>query len=212
MKLQIALDLDSADKAVAMAAQVYGLVDIIELGTPLMLKEGVGVVGLMKRRFPDALILADMKTADGGYMEARFAVEEGADIVTVLGMAEDETILGVKQATHEAGRLVYVDMLAATDLAARARQIDALGVDIIGVHTAYDVQRLGRTPFDDLATLKGAVHGAKVAVAGGVKLETISRAAALGADIAIVGGALTGAADVAAMARRLREAIDAMEQ
>ena len=145
-------------------------------------------------------------------MEARFAVEEGADIVTVLGMAEDETILGVKQATHEAGRLVYVDMLAATDLAARARQIDALGVDIIGVHTAYDVQRLGRTPFDDLATLKGAVHGAKVAVAGGVKLETISRAAALGADIAIVGGALTGAADVAAMARRLREAIDAMEQ
>lgn len=91
--------------------QVYGLVDIIELGTPLMLKEGVGVVGLMKRRFPDALILADMKIADGGYMEARFAVEEGADIVTVLGMAEDETILGVKQATHEAGRLVYVDML-----------------------------------------------------------------------------------------------------
>lgn len=177
-----------------------------------MLKEGVGVVGLMKRRFPDALILADMKIADGGYMEARFAVEEGADIVTVLGMAEDETILGVKQATHEAGRLVYVDMLAATDLAARARQIDALGVDIIGVHTAYDVQRLGRTPFEDLATLKGAVHGAKVAVAGGVKLETISRAAALGADIAIVGGALTGAADVAAMARRLREAIDAMEQ
>ena len=51
-----------------------------------------------------------------------------------------------------------------------------------------------------------------MAVAGGVKLETISRAAALGADIAIVGGALTGAADVAAMARRLREAIDAMEQ
>lgn len=47
-------------------------------------------------------------------------MEEGADIVTVLGMAEDETILGVKQATHEAGRLVYVDMLAATDLAARA--------------------------------------------------------------------------------------------
>lgn len=64
MKLQIALDLDSADKAVAMAAQVYGLVDIIELGTPLMLKEGVGVVGLMKRRFPDAPILADMKITD----------------------------------------------------------------------------------------------------------------------------------------------------
>ena len=66
MKLQIALDLDSADKAVAMAAQVYGLVDIIELGTPLMLKEGVGVVGLMKRRFPDALILGPLCRGRGG--------------------------------------------------------------------------------------------------------------------------------------------------
>lgn len=85
MKLQIALDLDSLDKAIAMAEKVYGIVDIIELGTPLMLKEGTRAVGEMKRRFPKALILADMKIADGGYMEARFAADEGADIAIVGG-------------------------------------------------------------------------------------------------------------------------------
>lgn len=207
MKLQIALDLDSLDKAIAMAEKVYDVVDIIELGTPLMLKEGTRVVGEMKRRFPQPLILADMKIADGGYMEAKFSADEGADIITVLGVAADETILGAKQAAHEAGKQVYVDMLAVQNLAERAKEIDELGVDIIGVHTAYDVQKTGRTPFDDLAVLKGIVRNAQVAVAGGVKLETLSRAIELGADIAIVGGALTGAADMRAQALRFREAM-----
>lgn len=208
MKLQIALDLDSLDKAIAMAEKVYGIVDIIELGTPLMLKEGTRAVGEMKRRFPKALILADMKIADGGYMEARFAADEGADIITVLGIAANETILGVKQAAHEAGKQVYVDMLAVENLAGRAQEIEGLGVDIIGVHTAFDVQKSGRTPFDDLAVLKKNVRHAQVAVAGGVKLETIGRAVELGADIAIVGGALTGAADVRAQALAFRQAMD----
>ena len=208
MKLQIALDLDSLDKAIAMAEKVYGIVDIIELGTPLMLKEGTRAVGEMKRRFPKTLILADMKIADGGYMEARFAADEGADIITVLGIAANETILGVKQAAHEAGKQVYVDMLAVENLAGRAQEIEGLGVDIIGVHTAFDVQKSGRTPFDDLAVLKKNVHHAQVAVAGGVKLETIGRAVEMGADIAIVGGALTGAADVRAQALAFRQAMD----
>ena len=208
MKLQIALDVDSLDKAIAMAEKVYGIVDIIELGTPRMLKEGARAVGEMKRHFPQALILADLKIANGGYMEARFAADEGADIITVLGIAANETILGVKQAAHEAGKQVYVDMLSVENLAGRAREIEGLGVDIIGVHTAFDVQKSGRTPFDDLAVLKKNVHRAQVAVAGGVKLETIGRAVELGADIVIVGGALTGAADVRAQALAFRQAMD----
>ena len=99
-------------------------------------------------------------------------------------------------------------MLAVENLAGRAQEIEGLGVDIIGVHTAFDVQKSGRTPFDDLAVLKKNVHHAQVAVAGGVKLETIGRAVELGADIAIVGGALTGAADVRAQALAFRQAMD----
>ena len=210
MKLQIALDLDSLEKAQEAGEKVHDIVDIIELGTPLMLKEGVRAVSAMKKCFPKAVILADMKIADGGYLEAKSAFDEGADIVTVLGISADETILEVRRAAREAGKLVYVDMLSVTDLAVRARELDALDVDIIGVHTAFDVQKSGRTPFDDLAVLKANCKNAQVAGAGGLRLDTISRAMELGADIAIVGNALAGASDIRETAVQFKKACEAL--
>lgn len=210
MKLQIALDLDSLEKAQEAGEKVHDIVDIIELGTPLMLKEGVRAVSAMKKCFPKAVILADMKIADGGYIEAKSAFDEGADIVTVLGISADETILEVRRAAREAGKLVYVDMLSVTDLAVRARELDALDVDIIGVHTAFDVQKSGRTPFDDLAVLKANCKNAQVAAAGGLRLDTISRAMELGADIAIVGNALAGASDIRETAVQFKKACEAL--
>lgn len=210
MKLQIALDLDSLEKAQEAGEKVHDIVDIIELGTPLMLKEGVRAVSAMKKCFPKAVILADMKIADGGYIEAKSAFDEGADIVTVLGISADETILEVRRAAREAGKQVYVDMLSVTDLAVRARELDALDVDIIGVHTAFDVQKSGRTPFDDLAVLKANCKNAQVAAAGGLKLDTISRAMELGADIAIVGNALAGASDIRETAVQFKTACEAL--
>lgn len=208
MKLQIAMDLDSMDQMLAMAAEVEGLVDIYELGTPMMLKYGVEAVKALRQRFPSATILADMKIADGGYMEAKFAVDAGADIVTVLAVAADDTIKGVMRAAHEGGKLCYADLLSVEDLAKRTQELERLGVDIIGVHTAYDVQHTGRTPFDDLKVLKANAVNAKVAVAGGVNLKTISLAKALGADIAIVGGALTTAQDRRSVAQEMRKYCD----
>ncbi len=210
MKLQIALDLDSLEKAQEAGEKVHDIVDIIELGTPLMLKEGVRAVSAMKKCFPKAVILADMKIADGGYIEAKSAFDEGADIVTVLGISADETILEVRRAAREAGKLVYVDMLSVTDLAVRARELDALDVDIIGVHTAFDVQKSGRTPFDDLAVLKANCKNAQVAAAGGLRLDTISRAMELGADIAIVGNALAGASDIRETAVQFKKVCEAL--
>ncbi|WP_296835129.1 3-hexulose-6-phosphate synthase [Marvinbryantia sp.] len=206
MKLQIALDLDSLEKAQKIGEKVHDLVDIIELGTPLMLKEGTRAVAQMRKSFPDVLILADMKIADGGYIEAKFAFDEGADIVTVLGISANETILGVRRAAREAGKMVYVDMLSVTNLKDRARELDALDVDIIGVHTAFDVQQTGRTPFDDLAILKANCKNAQVAVAGGVKLDTIHKAIELGADIAIVGNALVGSENIRETAVQFKNA------
>ena len=204
MKLQMALDLDDMQKALQMASSTRDFVDIIEIGTPLIVRFGVDAVKMMKDSFPEALVLADIKIADGGYMEAKFAFDAGADIVTVLGISEDLTIQGVIEAAKESGGLCYVDMLRVPDLASRTREIDRLGADIIGVHTAYDVQKTGKTPFDDLKIIKENIVNAKVAVAGGVSLSTIDRAKDLGADVAIVGGALTKAVDIRGMAEALK--------
>lgn len=204
MKLQIALDLESIEKAIDIVREVDNSVDIIEVGTPLIIKFGTYAVKKMREVFPDKTILADTKIADGGYLETKFACDDGADIITVLAISADETILSAKQAAQEAGRKLFVDMLSIDNLAERSRQLDEMGVDIIGVHTAFDVQKKGRTPFGDLKVIRENIKRAKVAVAGGVKLETISLAKELGADIAIVGSALVNARDRTETAKQLK--------
>ena len=64
--------------AVAEAALKAGAT-ILELGTPLLKYEGArNVVPTFRQHFPKALLLADMKTMDGGEGEAN-AVYSGGD-------------------------------------------------------------------------------------------------------------------------------------
>ncbi|MBC8570709.1 3-hexulose-6-phosphate synthase [Zongyangia hominis] len=196
MKLQIALDLVDVDTALAMVEKIADIIDIVEVGTPMIVKDGVAAVRAMKERFPQVTVLADVKIADGGFIESGYAVDAGADIVTVLAIASDPTIQGARDAAHQAGKEIYVDMLSVPDVVARAKELDAMGVDYIGVHTASDVQSLGRTPYEELEQIAKVVKNAKVAAAGGINLDTIGKVKALGADVGIVGSALTKAPDL----------------
>jgi 3-hexulose-6-phosphate synthase len=96
------------------------------------------------------------------------------------------------------------DLLSVTDITARAKQLEALGVDVICVHTGVDMQAHGRTPLKDLSELVQAVDPAMTAVAGGISLETLPQYASLHPAIIISGGALSKAPD-------LREAVITME-
>ena len=93
MKLQLALDfVDSIDKAVAMVENVKQSIDIIEIGTPFIVNEGMRGVKMMKANFPNKEILADIKIMDGGFYEAEMAFKAGADYITVLAVADLVTI------------------------------------------------------------------------------------------------------------------------
>ena len=92
MRLQLALDFLSHTQAVELIEIVLPYIDIIEAGTPMIIKEGISTVTRMKESFNNKQILADLKIMDAGTEEARIAFEAGADIVTVLGVAYDSTI------------------------------------------------------------------------------------------------------------------------
>ncbi len=64
-------------------------------------------------------------------------------------------------------------MINVKDLEQRVKEVDALGADYICVHTGYDLQAEGETPFEQLQTIKRVVKNAKTAVAGGIKLDTL---------------------------------------
>lgn len=95
-------------------------------------------------------------------------------------------------------------MIAVENLTQRTQEIDQMGVDYICVHTAFDVQKLGQDPLDDLKTVNGVIRNAKSAVAGGVKLETVDAIVQEGAEIIVVGGAICNAKDRQDYAKKIK--------
>ena len=204
MKLQAALDTLSLEECVRLLSETRGSIDIAEVGTPFVIEEGMRPVRVFKEKFPEIEVLADVKIMDAGEYEADKCFEAGADICTVLGVSNNATIEGVVRSAKRHGKKVMADMIEVPDLAARAREIDAMGVDYICVHTAFDVQKTGKDPLDELRILNGVIKNAKAAVAGGVKLATIDPIVAEGAEIIVVGGYICNASDRAATAKELK--------
>ena len=176
-------------------AKVADIVEVIEVGTPLVIKEGIKAVTEIKRTFPSLEVLADLKIMDAGDHEAKIALEAGADIVTVLGAAHDATIQGAIDQARAFGKAVLADLIAVDRVAKRAQELDHMGVDLVCVHTAYDVQDTGADPVRELESVRPVLKHAGLAVAGGIKPETISQVAAFQPDIVIVGGFIMGHPD-----------------
>lgn len=204
MKLQAALDTLTLDECLELLEETNGSIDIAEVGTPFVIEEGMVPVKAFKEKFPNIEVLADVKIMDAGEYEADKCFEAGADICTVLGVSHDETIQGVVRSAKKYGKKVMVDMIAVPDLKKRTEEIDQMGVDYICVHTAFDVQKLGQDPLDDLKTVNSVIKNAKSAVAGGVKLETVDAIVNEGAEIIVVGGAICNAKDRQAYAKEIK--------
>jgi 3-hexulose-6-phosphate synthase/6-phospho-3-hexuloisomerase len=206
--LQLALDFLDLPRALAVADEAMrGGVDWLEAGTPLIKSEGLEAVRELKRRFPAATIVADLKTMDAGRFEMESAAKAGASIAGVLGAASDATISECIEVGRNYGLQVIVDMIEVADPVLRARQAEELGADFIGIHTAIDQQMRGEAPLDLIQRVAAAVS-VPLAVAGGINSETAAEAARAGAGIIIVGGAIIKAADAEAAARQIRRAID----
>ena len=205
MKLQIALDTLSLEECIILLEQTKGNVDIAEVGTPFIIEEGMRPVRELKKRFPEIEILADTKIMDAGELEASSAFKAGADIVTVLGVSNDETILGAIKAAKQHGGKIMIDMIAVKNLVERAKEIDAMGVDYICVHTAFDVQKSGKDPLDELKMINKVICNAKSAVAGGVKLSTIVDIVEEVAEFIVVGGAICNAENKSETAKEMKK-------
>ena len=206
-KLQIALDVFSTDEAVSVLKLAGPYVDIIELGTPLMISEGTRVVRTIKDLYPDKIVFADIKVMDGGAIVSQLAFDAGADMVSVLAAAEDNTILATLECARKNNRKVLVDFCAVPDIQARGKHIEPWNPDYLCVHVGYDIQKTGVDPVEELNKLKGI----KIpkAIAGGIKLSTFQQAVESDADVIIVGSGLYGQEDIKGTAEKMRAMLDA---
>ncbi|WP_336867122.1 3-hexulose-6-phosphate synthase [Peribacillus frigoritolerans] len=207
MELQLALDLVNIQEGIELVKQVEDYVDIVEIGTPVVINEGLRAVKEMKEAFPSLKVLADLKIMDAAGYEVMKASEAGADIITILGAAEDMSIKGAVEEARKQGKKILFDMIAVKDLETRAKEVDAFGVDYICVHTGYDLQAVGKNSFEDLQTIKRVVKNAKTAVAGGIKLDTLPEVIKAQPDLVIVGGGITGHADIKGTAAQIQKLV-----
>lgn len=206
MILQVALDFVDMERALKVAREVSSSVDWVEAGTPLIKSVGIDAIRQLKKAFPKKKIVADLKIADTGDIETEMAAKAGADIVTVLGAVDEQTIVHSVEAAKNFGCEVMVDMLNVADIEGVAKRAEEIGADYILVHTGIDQQMVGKDVFTDLKRAASAVK-IPIAVAGGLTPENVRQVMANGGSIIIAGGAITKSPDTKKTAARFKEAM-----
>lgn len=208
---QISVDVSTIEQGLTVAAaSLDGGVDILEMGTPLLKNAGVSnVVPAFRRRFPDALLLADMKTMDGGGGEARSVYAGGANVIDFLALSGVETARSVcavrddfRRKDPAVARLAFADILvphqgpAAEAVEVAERMLEA-GVDGVGVHLQADARRADPSLMqgDYLAGIARAVFDrvgerAIVQVVGGLSTAQAQELAKAGLRAFVISGNL----------------------
>ena len=190
--VQVSIDVITMEEALALAnGSVQAGVDWLEVGTPLLLAEGLHAVAAFRKNFPDVPIVADLKTMDGAGLEAEMMFKAGANMVVVMGVAHDASIIEQVKMAKQYGGKVMCDVMLCPDKPGRARQAQEMGVDYIIVHTGFDERNMipGLSPLDDLPAVLAAVD-IPVQAVGGLTVEQAIETLKLGAEIVVFGAPL----------------------
>ena len=183
-KIQISIDVTTIEEALALAqASVKAGVDWLEVGTPLILAEGLHGVRAFRSEFPDTPIVVDLKTMDGAGLEAEMMFKAGGDMVVVMGQAHDASIIEQVKMAKKYDSKVMCDVMLCPDKPGRAREAQEMGVDYIIVHTGFDERNMihGLSPLDDLPAVLEAVD-IPVQAVGGLSVDQAIQTLEMGAE------------------------------
>ncbi|TAJ44466.1 bifunctional 5,6,7,8-tetrahydromethanopterin hydro-lyase/3-hexulose-6-phosphate synthase [Methanofollis fontis] len=183
---------------------------IIEAGTPLIKQFGLAALAEIRKVRPNAFIIADLKTLDTGNLEARMASDAGADAVVISGLAPKATIEKAIEETHKTGIYSVIDMLNVEDPVALVASL-RIKPDIVELHRAIDAEG-DEYSWGNIPAIKKAAGGKLlVATAGGIRQEVVGKALASGADILVVGRAITASKDIRHAAEEFLERLNSEE-
>src|SRR5258708_8998793 len=136
--VQISLDLTDMDEVLETAALAMRAgVDWLEAGTPFILAYGLVGVQELRKAFPAVPIVADLKTIDGGYLEAAMMAKAGATHVVVMARAHEETIRCVVKAGRDFGGKVIGGNLGRPDMVAGAKWLGGPGCRFVIHQNGY---------------------------------------------------------------------------
>jgi 3-hexulose-6-phosphate synthase len=204
MLLQIALD---KPEHLALLPQIRHIADIVEIGTPLLKRFGIGTITTARELCPDTPVLADSKTVDGGQLEAEMVFGAGAAFMTVLSSTTSATHEAVGRVAAKFGAHVIVDTIT------QAGKKELLPASItfpdsfayVGVHRPSDARAAGDSSTAHIeAVAEMHRRGFRVALAGGLGPDSIDSVLAFEPEIVIVGSAITESGNPQEVAKWMR--------
>ncbi len=227
MKLQVTLDTPSIDHCAELVEQIHEYVDIVEVGNPLIIESGLSLVQELRNEFPQIGICADAKIVNSGHYIASHCFDRGASIVTIMGVAPDQTVEGAVAAAELVGGEIMADLTGIADIASRSRELEELGVRYLCAHTSYEDRQLASNPLSDaqpgitrriltalgyddplreLDLIRANTTGAALpAIVGRINEDNIDEVVERGPELILVGRAIVGAVAPAQAAADLRE-------
>jgi 3-hexulose-6-phosphate synthase len=178
MLLQLANDIHIKSRFFSILEEVSNYIDILEVGTPAILANGLTFVKEIRKAFPEHKILADTKIIDGGYLEASLAFESGADIITVLGLASTKTISLAHKAAKELKGEIMIDSIGLQDIESFTNRIAHLSPEYLCIHNPSDLSSVGAKEYlgeykNRIKVIRKLLPETKIAVAGGISLENL---------------------------------------
>lgn len=208
MKLQLALDRPDLAREMELVSSVSRYVDLIEAGTPLLIREGIRAVRELRRRFRGHRIVADIKVVDAGEPIAELAFAAGASVVTVLGCAADTVIERVVRSARRYDGEVMVDSLGVQDIQQRARELSKLGVNSLCLNRRGLKLHKGnrRENHRQLIALIEEIE-LPVFLAGGIDLTELVELREAHLAGVIIGAAIAEASSPVEAARQMRQII-----
>lgn len=209
--LQVALDIvDMGKLRSVLSALPENDHLIIEAGTPLIKKFGLNVISEIRAVKPNAFIVADMKILDTGNLEARMAADSSADAVVMSGLAPASTIEKAISEARKTGIYSVIDMLNVEDPVSLIASLK-VKPDIVELHRAIDAEHTSHA-WGNIGDIKKAAGGKLlVATAGGIRVPVVKEALKTGADILVVGRAITASKDVRHAAEEFLEQLNKEE-
>ena len=194
--LQIALDLiyeEDVDRIVSEIPQSSKI--LLEAGTPLIKSLGIPIIKKLKEYQNDAYIIADMKTLDVGEIEVLIADTQKANAVAISGLASLDTIESSLKAGQSMNIDIILDLMNVDDPMKLLEKLSRIP-EIILFHRGIDQEGNMEHPWDVISEIKTKYNDSLVAVAGGLNLQTSSKALENGADIIVIGRAITQSTNI----------------
>ncbi|MBU1008295.1 orotidine 5'-phosphate decarboxylase [Candidatus Dependentiae bacterium] len=203
MKLQISYDFTNLSQALEIAKKTALFADILEVGTPLLIAEGIRAIESFKNTFPDKPIIADTKIVDRVSDVIPMLAKAGASAVTILYGTSNSVIQKAASIAHKHDMKVILDLIDAETMGQAARDAESLDVDSILFHYPHETSEF-YSNIDQWEIVRGNTD-LPIFVSGRITKKQILGIKALKPQGMVIGEAITKADDPAAEAHYFKE-------